>query len=320
MQAWTEQLGFHFCGFALSALCAFWTELALWLRVFFLGVAYFQRTSKGAGKESDKESGMTDGEMGIETLASYITSPQGLPYQLRMDSYGRRWWLASRTEQDVEDSPWLRLWKSVQSIRKKHVITCIHLFLIEGCGQPDRAREVSRNDQRFQMQATRSLRWHDFIRLLGSRKTSISEQPDLKMAFQQTILVLLPRSIPVHYTDPIRVWLLLSLRYCWLVNITRSIWPVLSSHALILHMSLLSPLHNRLSIWQWDTEICAVQGCLSWVHEVFYWRLLQETKIKARLQGVLYLWLLYPVAFQFLPRRCNTFHLSTRSRCSTISG
>ena len=91
MQAWTEQLGFHFCGFALSALCAFWTELALWLRVFFLGVAYFQRTSKGAGKESDKESGMTDGEMGIETLASYITSPQGLPYQLRMDSYGRRW-------------------------------------------------------------------------------------------------------------------------------------------------------------------------------------------------------------------------------------
>ena len=71
-----------FCAFALSALRAFRTELALWLCMFFLGVAYFQ----GAGKESDKESGMTDGEMGIET--SEPSFPQGprvcLPYQLRM--------------------------------------------------------------------------------------------------------------------------------------------------------------------------------------------------------------------------------------------
>ena len=212
---------------------------------------------------------MTDGEMGIETSEPYF--PQGprvcLPYNCAWAEvfppacwliYGRRWWLASRTECDAKmdakdsHSPWLRLWKSVQSIRKKHVYSYV-LFLIDGCGQPDQAREQSPNGQRFQMQATRALRWHDFIGLLGSRKTSISEQPFFE--------------IGISADDPcdlICVRPLLSLKYCWVVNMTRSKGPVLSSHALILHMSLLSHVHNRLSIWQWDTEIYWDMCCSRW--------------------------------------------------------
>lgn len=266
---------------------------------------------------------MTDGEMGIETSEPYF--PQGprvcLPYNCAWAEvfppacwliYGRRWWLASRTECDAKmdakdsHSPWLRLWKSVQSIRKKHVYSYV-LFLIDGCGQPDQAREQSPNGQRFQMQATRALRWHDFIGLLGSRKTSISEQPFLKLAFQQTILV------TSSAYGRSWAWSIAELS-TWQGPKGRCFHLMHSSYTWVCSHICTIDCQSDSEILRY-TEICAVQGGLSWVRDVF-WRLLQETQSRQSCSVMTSLTCL-SVPFQFLPQRsCNTVHPC----CSTISG
>ena len=191
---------------------------------------------------------------------------------------------------DAKDShsPWLRLWKSVQSIRKKHLYSYV-LFLIDGCGQPDQAREQSPNGQRFQMQATRALRWHDFIGLLGARKTSISEQPFLKLAFQQTILV------TSSAYGRSWAWSIAELS-TWQGPYGRCFHLMHSSYTWVCSHICTIDCQSDSEILRY-TEICAVQGGLSWVRDVF-WRLLQETQSRQSCSVTVYciydfiLWLL----------------------------
>lgn len=85
-------------------------------------------------------------------------------------------------------------------------------------------------------------------------------------------------------------------------------------------MSLLSHLHNRLSIWQWDTEICAVQGCLSWVRDVFCWRLLQGKAVAGFTVSMTSLTCPFPVFASTIlqyrpPMLLNYFWLSLWGTC-----